>query len=147
MSLWERIDEELVTALKSNDPKKRDTLRLVKSALKNAAIDAQKDILDDEEVVKIISREVKRRKESIEVYEQIGKTELAEEEKAELEILNTYLPTLMSEDETRKIVTDYLKENPTTPQEMGRAMGALSGKLKGQADMGLVSKILRESIQ
>lgn len=147
MSLWEQIDQELITALKSNDPKKRDTLRLIKSALKNAAIDSKKDLLDDEEVIKVITKEVKRRKESIEVYEQIGKTELAEEEKAELEILNAYLPEMMDEDGVKKVVLDYLEKNPTTPQEMGKAMGALSAELKGKADMGLVSKILRENVQ
>ena len=146
MSLWTQIDEELIEALKSKNEKKRDTLRMLKSALKNAAIETQTETINDEEVIKIIGREIKRRKESIEAFTNAGKPDLAAEEQVELEILQKYMPAQMSEEELTTIVKEYLVANPTPISEMGRAMGALSANLKGKADLGKVSKILRENI-
>lgn len=144
--MLERIDADLIEAQKNKEELKRDILRLVKSALKNATIEKGSD-LTDEEVIAVLNREVKKRKESIAAYEQANRPELVESELAEIGIIQVYLPELMSEDDIRTAVASYLAANPTTAAQMGQAMGALSGQLKGKADMGLVSKILRESLQ
>lgn len=145
MSLLDRVETDLVAAIKNKDETKRDVLRLVKSALKNAAIEKGSE-LEEQEVINVLGREVKKRKESIAAYEQAGRAELVASEQGEIEILQAYLPAQMSEEEIRQIVTTYLQSNPTTVTETGRAMGALSAQLKGQADLGLVAKILRESL-
>lgn len=145
--LQEQIESELTTAIKSGDYNLRDTLRLLKSALKNFAIELHKEELTDGEVTTVIAREIKRRKESIEAYQVANKPKLAEAEKAELNLLQKYMPELMSEEDIKAHVAEYLEKNPTTMSEMGKAMGALSGELKGKADMGVVSRILREQLQ
>lgn len=144
--MLERIDADLIEAQKNKEELKRDILRLVKSALKNTTIEKGSD-LTDEEVIAVLNREVKKRKESIAAYEQANRPELVAAEQAEIDIIQVYLPELMSEDDIRTAVAAYLATNPTTPDKTGQAMGAMSGQLKGKADMGLVSKILRESLQ
>ncbi|MDP3993197.1 MAG: GatB/YqeY domain-containing protein [bacterium] len=146
MSLIEQIETELTAALKSGENFTRDTLRLLKSSLKNAEIEAGK-ALDDEQTVSIIQKEVKKRVEAETLFNQAGKPDLAANEAAEAKLLKKYLPEQMGEDEIKAVVTEYLSSNPTEIGQMGTAMGVLSAKLKGQADMGLVSKILREQIQ
>ncbi len=145
MATIEKIDSDLLEAQKNKEELKRDILRLVKSALKNAEIE-KGSALNEEEASAVLAKEVKKRKESIAAYEQANRPELVASEQAEIDIIQAYLPELMSEDDVRTAVASYLAANPTTAAQMGQAMGALSGQLKGQADMGLVSKILRESL-
>lgn len=144
--MLERIDSDLLEAQKNKEETKRDILRLVKSALKNAEIEKGSE-LTEEEASTVLAKEVKKRKESILAYEQANRPELVAAEQAEIDIIQAYLPELMSEDDVRGVITAYLAANPTNMAQLGQAMGALSGQLKGKADMGLVSKILRESIQ
>jgi hypothetical protein len=146
MALIEQIETELTTALKSGDNFSRDTLRLLKSSIKNAEIEAGK-ALSDEQVISIIQKEVKKRVEAETLFKQANKPDLATNEAAEAELLKKYLPEQMDEEGIRAVVTEYLSSNPTEIAQMGTAMGTLSAKLKGQTDMGLVSKILREQIQ
>lgn len=146
MSLLEQIDADLLEAIKSRNELTRDTLRFLKSSLKNAELTNNHQALTDEQVVGVIQKEVKRRNEAIAAYGQASKPELAESEKKEAEILQKYLPSQKSETEIQAIITEYLAQNPTTPAEFGRAMGALGQQLKGQADLGLVSRLLKTAI-
>lgn len=143
--MQERIETDLIAAMKSGDNLKRETLRLLKSALKNAQIE-KGSALTDEEAVTVIQREVKRRKEAVESYKSAGREDQAAQEEQESVILEAYLPEQMNEEDLRSYVTDYLSKNPTGMADIGRAMGALSGQLKGKADMGLVSRLLRELV-
>jgi len=143
--MLEKIDADLLAAMKSGESLKRDTLRMLKSALKNFQIEKGSE-LTDEETVSVIQKEVKRRKESIVAYEAAQKPDLVAAEQEEMAILSTYLPKQMSDEEIRQEVTSYLEEHPTAPDKAGQAMGALSARLKGKADMGKVSQILRESL-
>lgn len=145
MALQATLEADLLTALKSGDNFTRDTLRLLKSSLKNAEIEAGKP-LTDEQVVTIIQKEVKKRVEAEELFKQANKPDLARSEAEEADLYKKYLPAQMDEAAITAVVAEYLATNPTTISEMGKAMGALSGKLKGQADMGLVSRILRQQI-
>lgn len=146
MSLQQQLDTELITAMKAGETEKRDVLRMLKSAVKNAAIEQSKAELPDAEVLGVIRREAKKRKESILAFEQANKPELVTAEKAELTILESYLPAQMDEEGIRTKVKEYLAAHPTTLAQVGQVMGALSGELNGQADMGLVSKVVREEL-
>jgi len=146
MSLQTTLEADLLAALKSGDDFTKETLRFLKSILKNAEIDTGKE-LDDQQVIAIIQKEVKKRIEAEAIYRGIDKIELADKEFQEMTLLKKYLPDQMDEATIITVVTEYLKDNPTEMSQMGAAMGTLSAKLKGQADMGLVSKILREQIQ
>lgn len=163
MTLEERIDQDLVIAIKSGEEKRRDVLRTVKSNLKNYKIDQKAGAdLTDEDVVTLLGKEIKRRKESIEAFNTANRPELAADEQAEIDIIQPYLPEQMSEDEIRAIVTTYFETNPkdatqivgqepselaTPGRDMGRIMGALSPQFKGKADMSVVAKILKEALQ
>lgn len=146
MSVLADIETDLLAAVKSGDQFTRDTLRYLKSVLKNAEIEARAELSDDQ-ATSVIQKEVKRRVEAEELYKQAAKPELAQNEAAENKVLKKYLPSQMSEAEVKAAVTEFLAKNPTQLSEMGKAMGQLSGLLKGKADMGVVSKLLREQIQ
>ena len=146
MPLQTTLEADLLAAIKSGDDFTKETLRFLKSILKNAEIDTGKE-LDDQQVIAIIQKEVKKRSEAETIYRQIDKIDLADKEFKEMELLKKYLPAQMDEAAVVAVVSEYLQENPTDMSKMGQAMGALSAKLKGQADMGLVSQILRQQIQ
>ncbi len=98
----------------------------------------------DEDVIEVIGREIKKRKEAIDLYEKGGRQELADKEKGELEILQSYLPEQMSEDEIATLVEEAIKQTgATTIQDMGKVMGALIPKVKGRADTTLISNLVR----
>lgn len=146
MSLIERLETDLTEAMKTNQPLKRDVLRLLKSAIKNAAITAGTE-LTDEAVVKVIQKEVKNRRESIDSYTQVGKPELAEAERQEAAILEAYLPAQMSEADVAQAIETFLAAQPNASMnQMGQLMGQLSAELKDQADLGLVSRLLKEKL-
>ncbi len=147
MTLLVTIDQDLLRAAKNNEPSVRDTLRGLKSAIKNSEI-AKGHVLSDEEIIDVLAKEVKQRNESIAAFTTGGRPELAEKEQAEIDILKKYLPEQMDEDEVRALVDQTIAEvGATTIQEMGKVMGALTSKLKGKADMGLVSRLVAEKLQ
>ena len=123
--------------MRSKDSVALGTIRMLKSAIKNAAIekggaDAE---LNDAEVVAVVRKEVKKRQDSIEQYETAGRDELADKEKAEIEVLNQYLPEPLSEEEIAKIVEDAIAEvGATSRKEMGQVMKIVQEKTAGRAD-------------
>jgi uncharacterized protein YqeY len=146
MTLSEQIDQDLIAAIKSGDESRRDILRYLKSSLKNHQINEQKVELTDDDALTVIAREVKKRKESIAAYEQIGKTELAQDEQKEIDILQKYLPAQMDESEVTNIVNNYMDEHKDGNLQIGQVIGALSPQLKGKADMSLVAKLIKERL-
>lgn len=146
MTLGEQLDADLLAALKSGDALTKETLRFLKSSLQNARIAAGGE-LNDDQIVSDIQKEVKKRIEAETIYKDAGKTELAAAEAAEIAVLQKYLPSQMDEAAIKAVISDYLQANPTDMSQFGPAMGALGAKLKGQADMGLVSKLLRDQLQ
>jgi len=142
----EKIEADLLEAMKSGDSVKRETLRMLKSSLKNLQIEKGSE-LGDEDITAVIQKEVKRRKEAIESYTAAGRAEQAAQEEQEATILSAYLPEQMNEDELRQLIVNHLADNPASPAEIGKVMGALSPTLKGKADMGLVSRLVRELVQ
>ncbi len=144
--MLQRVENDLLDAMRAGDTIKRETLRMLKSALKNAQIEKGSELTDEEAIV-IAQKEVKRRNEAIEGFTAAGKPELAEAEAQEAKILAQYVPAQMEEADIRSIVERHLVDNPATLTEMGKVMGALTPQFKGKADMGLVSKIVRELLQ
>ena len=147
--MLEQIQNDLRESLKNKDEIKVSTLRLLIGAIKNFAIEKESTsyIPTDEEILEVIRKEAKKRKESIEQFEAGGRNELVEKETKELQILESYLPAQMSEGEVEKIVEQKIQElGATSAAEIGKVMGTLSQELKGKADMGFVSSIVRKKL-
>lgn len=125
------------------------TIRMLKSALQYFEIQKGGAGYEatDEDVIEVVGREIKKRKESIEMFEKGGRAELAEKESKEMDILKGYLPQQLSEEEIRNLIDDAISQTgASTMQDMGKVMGMLSTKIKGKADGGLVSSIVREKL-
>ena len=137
MTLQQRVDSDLKEAMRAKDATKLGVLRMLKSALKYAVIaksDAEAE-LSDAEAVQVIRKQAKQRQDSIESFEKGGRAELADKEKEELAILNTYLPQGMSPDELAKVVRETIAElGATSKAQMGAVMKALQPKVGGRAD-------------
>src|SRR3954469_10754640 len=137
MTLHERLDSDLKQAMRAKDTTKLGVLRMLKSALKYAAI-AKSGVeadLSDAEAVQVIRKQAKQRQDSIESFEKGGRAELAEKEKKELAILNSYLPQQMSSDDLAKIVRETIAEvGASSKAQMGAVMKALQPKIAGRAD-------------
>jgi len=146
MSLAQQIDSDLKDAMRSKDAARLGVLRMLKSALKYAAIEKSgaEGELDEAEATAVIRKQVKQRQDSIESFEKGGRAELAEKEKAELAILNNYLPTAMSADDIARLVREAIAEvGATTRAQMGAVMKALGPKVAGRAD----GKTLSQEVQ
>src|SRR5436190_442811 len=146
MTLQQRVDTDLKEAMRSRDTTKLGVLRMLKSALKYAAIaksDAETE-LNDAEAAQVVRKQAKQRQDSIESFAKGGRPELAEKEKEELSILNDYLPQPMSADEISKIVHETIAEaGATSRAQMGAVMKALQAKVAGRVD----GKALRAEVQ
>jgi uncharacterized protein len=137
MTLQQRVDSDLKEAMRAKDATKLGVLRMLKSALKYAAIakSGAEAELSDAEAVQVIRKQAKQRQDSIESFEKGGRAELADKEKEELAILNSYLPQAMSADELVKIVRETIAEvGVTSKAQMGAVMKALQAKVGGRAD-------------
>ena len=148
MTLQQRVDSDLKEAMRAKDATKLGVLRMLKSALKYAAIakSGAAAELNDTEAVQVIRKQAKQRQDSIESFEKGGRAELAEKEKEELAILNTYLPQGMSPDELTKVVRETIAElGATSKAQMGAVMKALQAKVAGRADgRTLSSEVARQ---
>ena len=137
MTLQQRVDSDLKEAMRARDATKLGVLRMLKSALKYAAIakSGAESELSDAEAVQVIRKQAKQRQDSIESFEKGGRAELAEKEKAEIAVLNQYLPQAMSVAELQKIVADTIREvGASSRAQMGAVMKALQPKIAGRAD-------------
>jgi uncharacterized protein len=137
MSIQDRIDSDLKDAMRAKDTTKLGVLRMIKSALKYAAIaksDAEAE-LNEAEAAQVIRKQAKQRQDSIESFEKGGRAELAKKEKEELSILNAYLPQAMSADEVARVVRETISEvGATSKAQMGAVMKALQTKIAGRVD-------------
>jgi hypothetical protein len=137
MTTIERVDSDLKEAMRARDATRLGVLRMLKSALKYAAIakSGAEAELSDTEAAQVIRKQVKQRQDSIESFEKAGRSELAEKEKQELSILNAYLPQAMSSEEVAKVVRETITEvGATSKAQMGAVMKALQAKVAGRVD-------------
>ena len=146
MKLNDRIMNDLKEAMKSKDSFKLGVIRMVKGAIQLEKINKKRD-LNDEEVIDVISKQIKLRKDSINEFEKAGRNDLADTTKKEVEVLNEYMPEQLSSEEVNKIIDEaFAKVNPTSQKDMGLVMKEVTPKVKGKADMGEVSKIIKEKL-
>lgn len=146
MTLSEKINTEFINARKSQDQKTAQVLTMVRSAIKNKEIE-KKDKLSDDEVLAIVGKEMKQRQDAIAQYEKGGRQDLADAEKAEIEILKKYLPAQLSEEKIEEIVNQVIdKVKASSPADMGKVMGQVMPQLKGKADGSVVQKIVRQKL-
>jgi hypothetical protein len=144
MSLLEQIDKDIIEALKGGDKARLTVLRGLKSDLKYKQIDGGKE-LTDEMALEVLSTAAKRRRDSIEQFRKGEREDLAQQEESELELISTYLPKQLSEDELRPMAAAAIAEvGAESPKQMGLVMKALMPKVKGKADGKLLSKLISE---
>src|SRR5437660_8083088 len=150
MTLPERVDSDLKEAMRARDTTKLSVLRMLKSALKYAAIakSGTEAELSDAEASQVIRKQVKQRQDSIESFEKGGRTELASKEKEELSILNAYLPQAMTGDELARVVRETIAEvGATSKAQMGAVMKALQAKVAGRADGRTLSAEVQKQLK
>lgn len=148
MALKERIQADLLAAMKAGDENKKNALRMLKAAIMKWEVDGEKRIADDNAIISLVGREVKQRKDSIEAFKTGGNLEMAAKEEAEMTILMEYMPAQMSEEEVRQIIIETLSTAGISAKtEIGKAMGLIMPKLKGKADGGLINKIVGENLK
>lgn len=162
--LKEKIQGDLQEALKNKEEIKTSVLRLLSASISNKETEKRtkiwkqkpetrteqlekESVLTDEEIIDVISSEIKKRKEAIELFSRGGRQNLADKEKKEAEILQSYLPEQLSEDELKKLIEQAIAKTGAKEQkDMGRVMAELMPKVKGKADSGSVSKIVKDSL-
>ncbi|WP_248926665.1 GatB/YqeY domain-containing protein [Paenibacillus hamazuiensis] len=146
MSLSERLNEDMKQAMKSQDKFKLSVIRMVRAAIKNIEID-QRKTLDDNEVLDVLNREIKQRRDSLQEFEKAGRADLAENLQAELAILSEYMPQQLTDEEVKAIVEQTIQEvGASSKADMGKVMGALMPKVKGRADGKLVNQLVQQSL-
>lgn len=149
MTIEQTINQDYITAMKAREADKVATLRLLMSAIKNEAINVGGlgAVLTDEQVLGVLNRQIKQRHDSVAQYEAAGRGELAEKEKAELEIITTYMPKGMSDDELAAAVEEAISSTGAASKaDMGKVMGALKAKLSNLADVSKAAALVNQKL-
>jgi uncharacterized protein YqeY len=142
----EQIQEDMKTAMRSQDKERLATIRLILAALKQREVD-ERIILADEHVLAILDKMIKQRRESITQYEAGHRPELAQKEADEIRVIQQYLPTQLSDQEVDALIDAAIKEaNASSARDMGKVMGVLKPKLQGRADIGAVSAKVKQRL-
>ena len=142
MSLKETLMQDLKTAMKTKDKRAKDTITIVRAAIKQKEVDERVE-LDDEGVLKVLSKEIKERRGSIEEFEKAGRDDLVESTKAEIDVLMKYMPEQLSEEELEKLIRQVMEENNITEKkQMGLLMKNIMPKVQGRADGKAVNAIV-----
>ena len=146
MSLKTQLTEDMKTAMRAKDQVSLSTIRLINAAIKQFEVDERTEA-DDAKVISILTKMVKQRKDSAKIYTEAGRQDLADKENAEIEILNRYLPQMMSAEEIKTAVEAAVaKTGASGMADMGKVMGVLKTRLAGKADMGEVNKVLKAAL-
>ena len=146
MTLSEKINNDMINYMKSKDSFALGVIRMVKGAIQLEKINLKRD-LNDEEVIAVISKQIKMRNDSVQEFTKANRMDLVEQYKKEIELLNTYMPEQLSEEEILKIIEEaFVKITPTGSKDMGLIMREVSPKLKGRADMGKVNIIIKDKL-
>jgi len=142
----EKLEKDMIDSLKNKKKERLTVVREIKAAMKQAQIDQKKE-LNEELLTEVVSKAIKTRKESIKEFEKGARQDLIDKTNFEIEVLSEYLPEQLSEEEIRKIVDEtFEKVKPTSMKDMGKIMGTVTPLLKGKADMGEVSSIIKEKL-
>ena len=143
----EKLEKDMITAMKEKEKDKLTVIRMVKAALKQEQIDHKKEI-NDELLVDVVNKQIKMRKDSLVEFEKGQRQDLIEKTQQEIAVLMEYLPEQLSLEEVKKIIEEIFAEvKPEGPKDMGKVMGLAQAKLKGKADMKEVSTLIKEKLQ
>ncbi|HEY2003937.1 MAG TPA: GatB/YqeY domain-containing protein [Candidatus Saccharimonadia bacterium] len=146
MTIVEQLTEDMKASMKAGDADRTGVLRLLRGALKNEQIKVGHEIGDDE-ALKVLQREAKQRRDSIDAYRRAGRTDLEEHEEAELTVISEYLPEVIGEDELGKVVDEAMAEiGATDAKQMGAVIGAVMKRVGARADGAAVSRLVREKL-
>ena len=146
MTLKERITEDMKAAMRASEKERLLTIRMVQAANKQREVDERIE-LDDAQVVAVLEKMVKQRRESIVAFEQGGRADLAEKERTEITLLQAYLPTQLSAAEVDALIKEAIASTgATSMKDMGKVMGAVKAKAAGRADMGAVSASIKAAL-
>jgi len=144
--LKQRIQEEMKAAMKAGEKRRLGTIRLLLAAIKQREVDERIE-LDETQILAVLDKMVKQRRDSIEQFEKAGRTELAEQEQFEIGVLQEYLPEALSDDEIAALIDQAITSTGASSiRDMGKLMGQLKPKLQGRADMGAVSALIMEKL-
>ncbi len=146
MNLNEKINKDMIEYMKSKNTFALSVIRMAKGAIQLEKINLKRD-LNDDEVISVISKQIKMRNDSIAEFVKANRQDLVEQYKQEIDILNKYLPEPLTDEEVNKIIDEaFAKVNPTSPKDMGLIMREVSPKVNGRADKGKVSQIIKEKL-
>ena len=144
--LKKRITDDMKSAMKAKDKQALKAVRMILEAIKQKEIDERIE-LDDAQVMTVIQKMVKQRKDSISQFSDAGRSDLVEIEEAELETINNYMPEQLSDEEVASVVDKAINDSgANSMKDMGKLMGMLKGQLDGKADMGLVSRLIKDKL-
>ena len=147
MSLQERINEDLKVYMKSKDTFKLGVVRMVKGAVQLEKINLKREELSDDEIIKLISKQIKMRKDSITEFTKAGRDDLIQQNEKEIDVLKEYMPEEMSEEEVINIINEAISSTGASNiKEMGKVMREVTPKVSGRFDMGRVSSIIKEKL-
>ena len=148
MALKEKLQNDLTEAMRARDEVRSSTIRMVLTAIKNEEVSGKEARdLSDAEVITVLSREAKKRREAAEAFEQAGASDRAANEKAEGVIIAEYLPVQLSESEIKELISSAIAESGATgPQQMGQVMKLIQPKIAGRADGGIVSSLVKAAL-
>ena len=147
LSLQERINEDLKAYMKSKDTFKLGVVRMVKGAVQLEKINLKKEELSDEEIIKLISKQIKMRKDSIAEFTKAGRDDLVQQNEKEIDVLKEYMPEEMSEEEVINIINEAISTTGASNiKEMGKVMREVTPKVSGRFDMGRVSSIIKDKL-
>ena len=146
MSIKQTISEDMKTFMRAKDTARLGAVRLLQASIKQKEIDDRVELTDDQ-VLSVIKKMLKQRKDSIEAYQKADRQDLIDQEQLEIDVLSKYMPEPLTDDEVSKIIDKVISEvNATDMKDMGKVVGVLKSKISGSADMGQVSKIVREKL-
>ena len=147
MSLKDQIQQDMKDAMRAKEKARLATIRLILAAIKQREVDERIE-LDDAQVIAVLDKMSKQRRESISQFEQAGRDDLIAQEKSELEIIQTYLPEALDEDELHALIEAAMQATGASSiKDMGKVMGQLKPKIQGRADMGAVSALIKSRLQ
>jgi uncharacterized protein YqeY len=144
VSLLERLNQDMKTAMKNKEKTKLSVIRMLRSEIKNEEIQRQ-HTLSDEEVIEVLMRELKKRKDSLQQFEEAGRDDLVQQLREEITVIEPYLPEQLSEEELRELVQEVVQETGASSKaDMGKVMKAIMPRVKGRADGKLVNRLVQE---
>ncbi|RFA36371.1 hypothetical protein CAI16_04915 [Virgibacillus dokdonensis] len=147
MTLLETLNQDMKQAMKNKDKQTLSVIRMVKASIQNETIKLGKDSLSEDEEISILSREVKQRKDSLQEFKSASRDDLVQQVELELDILQTYMPKQLTDEELEAIVKLTIEEvNATSKKDMGKVMSAIMPKVKGRADGSQINKLVQKQL-